>query len=119
MWDYVAVSGTMQDRMIEWIDNLHEHFEHPAGVEGALPGASPPGGLDRLAAREPEGVRVPRRASLEGARPSLMRAAPSWSQADAANGPSTPACGGRRQSPASIIWQNQACVLATCMTAAA
>ena len=34
MWDYVAVSGTMQDRMIEWIDNLHEHFEHPAGVEG-------------------------------------------------------------------------------------
>jgi L-fuconate dehydratase len=33
MWDYVAVSGTMQDRMIEWIDHLHEHFEYPARVE--------------------------------------------------------------------------------------
>jgi L-fuconate dehydratase len=46
MWDYVAVSGTTQDRMIEWIDHLHEHFEHPARVEGGRylaplqPGAS-------------------------------------------------------------------------------
>jgi L-fuconate dehydratase len=46
MWDYVAVSGTMQDRMIEWIDHLHEHFEHPARVAGGRyrsplqPGAS-------------------------------------------------------------------------------
>jgi L-fuconate dehydratase len=30
MFDYVAVSGTM--RMIEWVDNLHEHFETPARV---------------------------------------------------------------------------------------
>lgn len=33
MWDYVAVSGTMQDRTIEWIDHLHEHFQDPARVE--------------------------------------------------------------------------------------
>ena len=46
MWDYVAVSGTTQDRMIEWIDHLHEHFENPARVAGGRyrapvqPGAS-------------------------------------------------------------------------------
>ena len=32
MFDYVAVSGTMQDRRIEWIDHLHEHFAAPAMV---------------------------------------------------------------------------------------
>ena len=26
MFDYVALSGTMHGRMIEWIDHLHEHF---------------------------------------------------------------------------------------------
>jgi L-fuconate dehydratase len=32
MFDYVAVSGTTQDRRIEWIDHLHEHFAAPAMV---------------------------------------------------------------------------------------
>jgi L-fuconate dehydratase len=32
MLDYAAVSGTMQGRMIEWIDHLHEHFVTPAVV---------------------------------------------------------------------------------------
>lgn len=32
MWDYVALSGTMSGRMIEWIDHLHEHFDDPAVV---------------------------------------------------------------------------------------
>jgi L-fuconate dehydratase len=32
MFDYVAVSGTTQGRMIEWIDHLHEHFVTPAAV---------------------------------------------------------------------------------------
>jgi L-fuconate dehydratase len=30
MYDYVALSGTTQGRMIEWIDHLHEHFVAPA-----------------------------------------------------------------------------------------
>ena len=34
MFDYVALTGTMQDRMIEWIDHLHEHFLAPAVVTG-------------------------------------------------------------------------------------
>ncbi|OXM72430.1 L-fuconate dehydratase [Amycolatopsis thermalba] len=32
MFDYVAVSGTMQDRMIEFVDHLHEHFVTPVDV---------------------------------------------------------------------------------------
>ncbi|WP_020666734.1 enolase C-terminal domain-like protein [Amycolatopsis nigrescens] len=32
MFDYVAVSGTDEDRAIEWVDHLHEHFTDPAVV---------------------------------------------------------------------------------------
>ena len=32
MFDYVALSGTMDGRQIEWIDHLHEHFTTPARV---------------------------------------------------------------------------------------
>jgi len=46
MWDYVAVAGTWDGRMLEWIDHLHEHFEDPARVQAGrylaptVPGAS-------------------------------------------------------------------------------
>jgi L-fuconate dehydratase len=46
MFDYAALSGTTQGRMIEWIDHLHEHFTSPAVVRGGryvaptAPGAS-------------------------------------------------------------------------------
>ena len=45
-FDYVSVSGTMEDRVIEYVDHLHAHFEDPVHVEGgrylapALPGYS-------------------------------------------------------------------------------
>ena len=29
MFDFIAVSGTMQDRIIEYVDHLHEHFANP------------------------------------------------------------------------------------------
>jgi L-fuconate dehydratase len=32
MFDYVALTGTTEDRKIEWIDHLHEHFAAPASV---------------------------------------------------------------------------------------
>ena len=32
MFDYVALSGTTEQRRIEWIDHLHEHFVAPAMV---------------------------------------------------------------------------------------
>lgn len=33
MFDYVAVSGSMEGRMIEYVDHLHEHFLEPTRVE--------------------------------------------------------------------------------------
>jgi L-fuconate dehydratase len=32
MFDYVAVSGTLEDRVIEYVDHLHEHFRAPVSV---------------------------------------------------------------------------------------
>jgi L-fuconate dehydratase len=29
MFDFIAVSGTMQDTVIEYVDHLHEHFVNP------------------------------------------------------------------------------------------
>ncbi|MCX5396052.1 enolase C-terminal domain-like protein [Streptomyces sp. NBC_00102] len=34
MFDYVAVSGTWDDRVIEYVDHLHEHFTEPAVITG-------------------------------------------------------------------------------------
>ena len=31
-FDYIAVSGSLDDRVVEWVDHLHEHFRHPAVV---------------------------------------------------------------------------------------
>jgi L-fuconate dehydratase len=31
-FDYVAVSGSLDDRVVEWVDHLHEHFRDPAVV---------------------------------------------------------------------------------------
>jgi L-fuconate dehydratase len=33
VFDYIAVSGSLEDRLVEWVDHLHEHFVHPAVVE--------------------------------------------------------------------------------------
>ena len=29
-FDYIAVSGSLDDRVVEWVDHLHEHFRDPA-----------------------------------------------------------------------------------------
>ena len=34
IFDYVAVSGTMDGRMLEYVDHLHEHFVDPVVVRG-------------------------------------------------------------------------------------
>lgn len=55
MFDYVALSGTTEDRQIEWIDHLHEHFTAPARVErGRYLTPAAPGSSAEL---EPESVR--------------------------------------------------------------
>jgi L-fuconate dehydratase len=35
MIDYVAISGTHEGRVIEYVDHLHEHFKHPCTIRGA------------------------------------------------------------------------------------
>lgn len=35
MWDYVSLSGTMDNRLIEYVDQQHEHFVDPVVMNGA------------------------------------------------------------------------------------
>ncbi|MCO6410651.1 L-fuconate dehydratase [Hoeflea alexandrii] len=43
MIDFVAISGTMEGRVIEYVDHLHEHFLHPCVIRDAayMPPVSP------------------------------------------------------------------------------
>jgi L-fuconate dehydratase len=51
MFDYVALSGTTDGRMIEWIDHLHEHFVSPAVVRrGRYAAPTEPGASTELRA---------------------------------------------------------------------
>jgi L-fuconate dehydratase len=34
IFDYIAVSGSLENRTCEFVDHLHEHFVHPVRVEG-------------------------------------------------------------------------------------
>jgi len=44
MFDFVAVSGTLQDRVIEYVDHLHEHFVDPVVIrDGAYVLPTAPG----------------------------------------------------------------------------
>jgi L-fuconate dehydratase len=62
MFDYIAVSGTMDGRVIEYVDHLHEHFEDPVAVrQGRYVAPTRPGysitirEASRLAYRFPDG----------------------------------------------------------------
>jgi L-fuconate dehydratase len=43
MFDYLAVSATMEGRVTEFVDHLHEHFEEPVVIRRAhyMPPATP------------------------------------------------------------------------------
>jgi L-fuconate dehydratase len=43
MWDYISVSGTLQRRVTEYVDHLHEHFVDPVVIRRAryLPPSRP------------------------------------------------------------------------------
>jgi L-fuconate dehydratase len=49
MFDFVAVSGSWEDRVIEYVDHLHEHFADPAViVDGRYAAPSAPGFSARM-----------------------------------------------------------------------
>ncbi|RKN12505.1 fuconate dehydratase [Streptomyces radicis] len=52
MFDFVAVSGTVEDRMIEFVDHLHEHFVTPVDVRDGryFAPAAPGAGTEMVAA---------------------------------------------------------------------
>ncbi|TVT51856.1 L-fuconate dehydratase [Amycolatopsis rhizosphaerae] len=52
MFDYVAVSGSTDNRMIEYVDHLHEHFVTPVEVHKGryFPPGAPGAGTEMLAA---------------------------------------------------------------------
>jgi len=63
MFDYIAVSGTMDGRVIEYVEHLHEHFDDPAVVRsGRYRAPTRPGysitirEASRLAHRYPDGA---------------------------------------------------------------
>lgn len=35
MWDFVSLSGTTENRIVEYVDQQHEHFVDPAEVRNA------------------------------------------------------------------------------------
>jgi L-fuconate dehydratase len=51
MFDYVAISGQLEGRMIEFVDHLHEHFVVPVDVHGGRywPPVAPGGGSEMKA----------------------------------------------------------------------
>lgn len=43
MWDYICLSQTNENRLIEFVDQQHEHFENPVQIKNAcyMPPTSP------------------------------------------------------------------------------
>jgi len=56
MFDFVAVTGTREGRMIEYVDHLHEHFVVPTDVRGGVYVAptAPGAGMEMKAASRAE-----------------------------------------------------------------
>ena len=60
MFDFVAVSGTMRDRVIEYVDHLHEHFEQPTVVrDGRYLAPTAPGFSARMRPESLDRYRYP------------------------------------------------------------
>jgi L-fuconate dehydratase len=62
MFDFIGISGTMDGRVIEYVDHLHEHFEDPVAIRhGRYCAPTRPGysiairELSRIAHRYPDG----------------------------------------------------------------
>ena len=81
MFDFVAVSGTMDGRMIEYVDHLHEHFVTPVVIErGRYSRPQPPAPAPRCSRppsrSTPGRARTPARSGHEhGGRSRTARAA--------------------------------------------
>lgn len=60
MFDYVAVSGSLEDRVVEYVDHLHEHFEAPTVIaNGRYQAPAVPGFSARMRAESIATFRFP------------------------------------------------------------
>jgi L-fuconate dehydratase len=60
MWDYLAVSGRMDDRVAEFVDHLHEHFEAPVVMRrGRYLAPAAPGYSSTIARESRDAYRYP------------------------------------------------------------
>jgi L-fuconate dehydratase len=60
MWDYLAVSGRMDDRVAEFVDHLHEHFEVPVVMRrGRYLAPAVPGYSSTIARESRDAYRYP------------------------------------------------------------
>ncbi len=90
MFDFVAVSGTTEDRVLEYVDHLHEHFVDPVRVrQGRYMAAISPR-TQRRDARVAGDVRLSQRAGLDRtvARRVMRQTMPAGRAAETATGPS-------------------------------
>ena len=72
VFDYVRVSGSLEDRVVEYVDHLHEHFRRSGGRRRrSLPGTRRPRLQHRDAARVSRGIRIPGRPA-PGPRPRQL-----------------------------------------------
>ena len=70
LFDYLRVSGSLEDRVIEYVDHLHEHFLDP--LDGHyMPPTAP--GYSITEAREPGAVRLRDGRGVEGVAPRRWR----------------------------------------------
>ena len=73
-FDYVAVGGEREDRVVEYVDHLHEHFVDPCVVERARYRAPRrPGYSCEMRPASLRAPRLPRRRGLERARRGRTR----------------------------------------------
>ena len=60
MFDYIAITGTMDNRVTEFVDHLHEHFVDPVVDQaGALHGARTPGYSSEIKQESRAAVPIP------------------------------------------------------------
>jgi L-fuconate dehydratase len=72
MFDYVALSGTWEDRVIEYVDHLHEHFEVPAVVrDGRYRAPTAPGSGARMLPESVEAFSFPHGSEWIAGSPAL------------------------------------------------
>ena len=101
IFDYIASSASLENRIVEYVDHLHEHFVDPVVIQDGR--YMPPGARlqHRDEARVPGRVRVPLRRAWATEERSIMNGRVA---AVLGVGPGLGAAVARRSSPAKVSW---------------